>query len=80
MQFLQYIKSVRSNAKIVCVYGMMNYEVNIYNAIAQSATLMGEDVTYLLMKGDFNGAGYHPSQSAHEEYANILAEHIKSIL
>lgn len=80
MQFLQYIKSVRPNAKIVCVYGMMNYEVNIYNAIAQSATLMGEDVTYLLMKGDFNGAGYHPSQSAHEEYANILAEHIKSIL
>ena len=79
LQFLQYIKSVRPNAKIVCVYGMMNYDVNIHNAITKSAATLGQGATCLLMKGNFDGAGAHPNEKAQKEYASIIAEHIRSI-
>ena len=81
LAFLQYIQSVRPNAKIVCVYGMMNNDYLIRSAITEAALQAGDGVTTLFVpKGNFEGAGYHPGRKAQEEFATLIAEHIKSIL
>lgn len=79
---LSYVRMKNPSAHIVCLYGMMGINEHVDAGIKAAIEQMNDDkISYVSsFKSNFDSAGGHPSASAAEHNAKLVAAHIKSIL
>ena len=82
-EMLTLIRKKNPNAYIICLYGMIEEFTAISTGIKIAIGEMeDEKIVYnpFSFRGDFNGAGRHPSSVAQKEWGEDLADYIRTLL
>lgn len=81
-EMLRLVRSQHPDARIICLYGMMESSDTYMEIVLNSAlkTLSEDDkITTLHVSPNTTGGGYHPNEASHRLYAKALTEHIRSL-
>ncbi len=80
-ELLALIRSKNADAKIVCIYGLMENNANIAQSI-QSAVAAAEDenISYLAVPKGNSGGQSHPGAEDAAAQATVLTDHLKQLL
>lgn len=80
-EMLQLVRSQHPDARIICLYGMMESSDKYMEIVLNSVlkTIEDDKITTLHVSPNTTGGGYHPNEASHRFYAKALTEHINSL-